>query len=148
MGHTPYGYRIENGKAVIDELASGKIKALFQSYLSGDSLATAANKAGIRACHAAIGKMLRNPHYLGDDYYPAIIDLDTLETAETERLRRAERLGRVFEPKAKNEIVYPTAFRIIEGTERFDDPFQQAEYTQVGKHRAILRCPHGAGKHH
>jgi hypothetical protein len=26
MGHTPYGYRIENGKAVIDEEAAAKIK--------------------------------------------------------------------------------------------------------------------------
>jgi len=128
MGHTPYGYRIENGKAVIDELAAVKIKALFQSYLSGDSLATAANKAGIGAFHAAIGKMLRNPHYLGDDYYPAIINQDIFDTAETERLKRAEKLGRVYGPKEKHEVIYPTSFRIKEGAEQFEDPFQQAEY--------------------
>ena len=128
MGHTPYGYRIVNGKAVIDELAAEQIKALFQSYLSGDSLATSANKAGIGAYHAAIGKMLRNTHYLGDEYYPAIIDPDTCEASETERIRRAEKLGRVHEPKAKDEVIYPTNFRIKEGAERFDDPFQQAEY--------------------
>jgi hypothetical protein len=128
MSHTPFGYRIENGKAVIDELAAEQIKALFQAYLSGDSLATAAQKAGILTSHAAIGMMLRNTHYLGDDYYPAIIDAGTFETAETERIKRAEKLGRVYEPKGKNEVVYPTAFRIKEGSERFDDPFQQAEY--------------------
>jgi hypothetical protein len=128
MSHTPYGYRIENGNAVLDIVAAEKIKAIFLAYLSGDSLATAAQKAGILTSHAVIGKMLRNQHYLGDEYYPAIIDPDIFEAAETERIRRAEKLGRVFEPKAKNEVVYPTAFRVKEGTERFDDPFQQAEY--------------------
>lgn len=128
MGHTPYGYRIENGKAVIDELAAEQIRALFRAYVSGDSLATAAQKAGILTSHATIGKMLRNKHYIGDEYYPPIIDSDTFETAETERIRRAEKLGRVYEPKANDEVIYPTSFRIKEGTEQFDDPFLQAEY--------------------
>ena len=47
MSHTPFGYRIENGKAVIDIEAAEQIKILFESYLSGDSLATAAKKAGM-----------------------------------------------------------------------------------------------------
>ena len=29
MGHTPYGYRIENGKAIIDEPAATKIRTLY-----------------------------------------------------------------------------------------------------------------------
>lgn len=128
MGHTPFGYRIENGKAVIDKTAAERIKALYESYLSGDSLATAANKAGIKAYHAAIGKMLRNPYYLGDAYYPAIIDPDTFSAAEEERIKRAEKLGRVREPKKTKKAVYPTSFRLREGAEEFDDPFEQAEY--------------------
>lgn len=128
MSHTPFGYRIVNGKAVIDKLAAEQLNTLFQAYLSGDSLTSAAQKAGILTSHAAIGKMLRNAYYLGDDYYPAIINPDTFEAAETERTRRAEKLGRVFEPKEKNEVVFPTTFYIKEGSERFDDPFHQAEY--------------------
>ena len=98
MSHTPFGYRIENGKAVIDIEAAKQIKTLFDSYLSGDSLATAAKKAGITAFHAGIGRMLRNARYLGDDYYPAIIDPNTFTAAEAERIRRAEKLGRIYEP--------------------------------------------------
>ena len=128
MSHTPFGYRIENGKAVIDKDAAGQIKTLFHAYLSGDSLATAAKKAGIKAFHAGIGRMLRNTHYLGDEFYPAIIDPDTFEAAEAERIRRAEGLGRIYEPKEEKDVVYPTAFRFSEGTEEFDDPFGQAEY--------------------
>lgn len=128
MSHTPFGYRIRNGIAVIDKLAAEQLTTLFQSYLAGDSLATAAQKAGILTSHAAIGKMLRNTRYLGDDYYPAIIDSITFEATETERIRRAEKLGRVFESKEKNVVLYPTTFRIKDGVERFDDPILQAEY--------------------
>ena len=128
MSHTPFGYRIENGKAVIDIEAAEQIKTLFHSYLSGDSLATAAKKSGITAFHAGIGRMLRNTRYLGDEFYPAIIDKDTFNTAEAERIMRAERLGRTRKSKQEKEVVYPTTFRMNEGTEEYDDPFGQAEY--------------------
>ena len=128
MGHTPFGYRIENGKAVIDDEAAEQVKTMFQSYLSGDSLKTAAQKAGIESFHAGIGKMLRNTHYLGDEYYPAIIDPDTFTAAEAERIKRATKLGRIWGPKEKTEVVFPTVFRLNEGTQQFGDPFQQSEY--------------------
>lgn len=128
MSHTPFGYRIENGKAVIDIEATEQIKSLFHSYLSGDSLVTAAKKAGITAFHAGIGRMLRNARYLGDEYYPAIISLDTFKIAEAERIRRAEVLGRIYEPKEGKDVAHPTTFRIRERTEQLDDPFGQAEY--------------------
>jgi glutamate/tyrosine decarboxylase-like PLP-dependent enzyme len=128
MSHTPFGYRIENGKAVIDKEAAEQIKVLFQSYLSGDSLATAAKKAGIKGFHSGIGRILRNTRYLGDEFYPAIIDKDTFNTAEAERIMRSERLGRIREPKQEKEAVYPVAFRVKESKEEFDDSFAQAEY--------------------
>jgi hypothetical protein len=41
---------------------------------------------------------------------------------------RAERLGRTKKFIQEKEVVYPTTFRMKEGTEEFDDPFGQAEY--------------------
>lgn len=128
MGHTPFGYRIENGVAVIDVHTAEQIQALYQSYLSGDSLRTVANKVGIDAFHAGIGKILKNRHYLGDDYYPAIIDPDTFAAVQEERFRRASALGRIREPKEDKAATYPTTFHIIEGTQVYDDPFAQAAY--------------------
>lgn len=128
MGHTPFGYRIENGKVVIDDEAAEQVKTLYQYYLSGDSLTTAAQKAGIKSYHAVIGKMLRNSHYLGDEYYPAIIDPVTFAAAEAERIKRATKLGRIWEPKEEAKVVFPTTFRLNEGSQQFDDPFQQTEY--------------------
>lgn len=124
MGHTPFGY----GVAVVDEHAAEQVQALYQSYLSGDSLRTIANKVGIDVFHAGIGRILKNHHYLGDDYYPAIIDTDTFAAVQKERFRRASALGRIREPKEDNVAVHPTTFRIIEGTQIYDDPFAQAAY--------------------
>jgi len=128
MGHTPFGYRIENGVAVVDEHAAEQVLALYQSYLSGGSLRTAANKVGIDAFHAGIGRILKNHHYLGDDYYPAIIDPDTFAAVQEERIRRASALGRIHEPKEDKAATSPTNFHIIEGTQVYDDPFAQAAY--------------------
>lgn len=129
MSHTPYGYRIENGKAVIDTKAAEQIKALFKAYLSGGSLNTAAKKAGIEASHGGIGRILRNRYYLGDEYYPAIIDADTFTSVEEERFKRASHLGRIRAPKEETRVVFfPSSFHLNEGAEQYDDPFQQAAY--------------------
>lgn len=128
MGHTPYGYRIENGKAIVDDEKAEQIKLLFEAYLSGDSLATAAKKAGINAYHAGIGNILKNKKYVGDDFYPAIIDKDSFEATEIERLNRAKKLGRIGEKKELIGSPAPTSFSIADGNEQFDDPFKQAEY--------------------
>ena len=74
MGHTPLGYRIENGIAVIDEEAAAKVRQLYKNYLGGLSLTNAAMEAGINALHAGSKRIMQNKHYLGDDFYPAIID--------------------------------------------------------------------------
>ena len=46
MGHTPFGYRIENGIAIIDEPAAAKIRQLYKNYLSGMSLSRQLLKLG------------------------------------------------------------------------------------------------------
>ena len=56
----------------VDEHPAEQIQALYKAYLSGDALRTAAIKVGIDAFPAGIGKILKNPHYLGDNYYPLI----------------------------------------------------------------------------
>ena len=68
MGHTPFGYRIENGVAAIDEDAAGKLRMLYANYLDGMSLKNAANEAGIETYHASAKRLLMTEHYLGDDF--------------------------------------------------------------------------------
>ena len=57
MGHTPFGYRIENGIAVIDEDAAGKLRKLYENYLSGLSLKDAAAKAGLDTYHGTAKRL-------------------------------------------------------------------------------------------
>ena len=84
MGHTPYGYRIEEGKAVIDEAAAAQVRELYKNYLSGLSLTNAAKEAGLELLHSGSKRMMRNKHYLGDDFYPAIIDKESFDAVEAE----------------------------------------------------------------
>ena len=129
MGHTPFGYKIVNGKAVIDEVATGQLRKLYENYLSGLSLETAAKESGIKTYHGTVKKLLSNRHYLGDAFYPAIIDEDTFTKVALEGDRRSEKLGRnnrVQAPKVKKA---PTRFTFIESIAiQGVTPAEQAEY--------------------
>lgn len=128
MSHVPYGYRIENGKAVIDEEKAEKVKKLYKAYLSGLAYVPAAEAAGLKLYHTGAKKMMQNKHYLGDDFYPAIIDNETFEAAEAERIKRQVKLGRVFDDKPAQENKVATGFRMPNVQMKYDDPFKQAEY--------------------
>ena len=117
MGHTPYGYRIENGIAVIDNDAADRLRNLYKNYLAGMGLMSAAAEVGIEAYHGSVKRLLSNKHYLGDDFYPAIIDEVTFEA-----------LGRNGRKTKPREIKPFRRFRLGELTEHFDSPVQQAEY--------------------
>ncbi len=128
MSHTPYGYKIENGVAVIDDEKAEKIRKLYKGYLTGLALTVAAKQAGIDTYHGTAGRMLRNARYLGDEYYPAVIDREIFDAVETERQKRAVLLGRIRESKPKEESSFPTNFYIDKITNKYQNPFKQAEY--------------------
>ena len=128
MGHTPFGYWIRKGKAVIDEPAAEKIRQLYKNYLSGLSLENAAKEAGIETYHGTVKRMMENRHYLGDDFYPEIIDVDTFTEAMLERQRRMKALGRTERIKSTTQRNAPVNFRFGEITVFYDNPVKQAEY--------------------
>lgn len=128
MAHTPYGYRIVDGKAVIDEEQAANVQAIFMDYLSGTALTVAAAKVGLKMYHGSVGRLLRNRHYLGDEFYPAIIDQDTFDAVEEKRMEKARGLGRVRELEEPPKPECPTLFHMPKVTQKYDDPFKQAEY--------------------
>lgn len=128
MSHIPYGYKIKDGVAIIDEAKATNIRKLYEHYLSGLALTVAAKEAGIETYHCTAGKMLRNIHYLGDEYYPAIIDRSTFDATETERQKRAKKLGRIRKPMKHEKKAIPTTFHIGTVKSQYSNPFQQAEY--------------------
>lgn len=126
--HIPYGYRIEDGKAVVDEIQAEQVRTFFKEYISGKALKVAAETVGLKIFHGSAGRMLRNTHYLGDDYYPAIIDQELFDKAEEERQSRANHLGRVRELKVNETPSAPLHFTMGKQIQQFENPFRQAEY--------------------
>jgi len=128
MSHIPFGYSIQNGRAVVNEKEAVKIKELFEAYLSGLSLTEAAKKAGIKRYHTSIARMLTDKRYVEDNFYPSIISRDIFEEAQLERRRRAEALGRIYEHKGNEKKCLNFRFHASMPDKLYDDPFQQAEY--------------------
>lgn len=102
--HTPLGYRIIGGKAVIVPEAAQIVTAVFQEYLAGTStyqIAKNLTKQGVLNAshkpswnHGSIGKILENTKYMGDDFYPPLIDQAMFAQVQRRRQEKVERLGR------------------------------------------------------
>lgn len=93
-----YGYRIENGKAVIVEEEAAKLRRFIRNYLSGNSVKSAAEAAGITLSATAVRHMLSNPVYLGDRYYPAILTKRTYNRVQREIASRSHNATRGAAP--------------------------------------------------
>jgi len=88
----------------------------------------AAEVAGLKLYHTGAKKMMQNRHYLGDGYYPPIIDKDTFEAAEVERVKRQVKLGRKFDEKPAKVSKVATDFTMPKVENKYEDPFKQAEF--------------------
>lgn len=95
MAHIPYGYKIIDGKVVVDEEQAENIRNFYKGYVSGLALKGAAENAGLKLSHSSYGMMLRKKYYLGDDFYPSIIDKETFDKAEEMRIARVGSIGRI-----------------------------------------------------
>ena len=120
-----YGYRIENGIAVIDEQEAAVIIGIFNGYLSGMSLTAAAENAGQPMVHSRVKNIIKRTCYVGDDFYPAIVSKQTFARANAEVIRRADKHYRGSRRTA------PPIFReftLSVPAMQFEDPIRQAEY--------------------
>lgn len=127
MKHTPYGYEIIGGKAVINEEQADIIRKLCENYLSGMSFKGAAKAVGLDITHGRAKQIMQNKRYLGDDFYPPILTEETVKAIETERLKREVSYKGVRYTR-KVEIKIPTQFNMKKPVQNFIDPVKQAEY--------------------
>lgn len=127
MTHTPFGYIIENGKAVIDEINAEKVRRLFHEYIKCGSMRAAAKKAGIDKTHSMIGRLLKNKVYVGTEYYPQIVDEGIFAKAQEIRESNARSQNRIREYKIPPKAEIGT-FSIGRVMKKYDDPYKQAEY--------------------
>lgn len=123
MKHTPLGYEIIDGQAIIGKEAV-QVRKLFDGTIKGMSLADAAKYAGLNYVHSSVKRILANKKYLGTDYYPQLIDEETFQLA-TEIRQKSMRVRRC---KERKPIIIPTEFKIQKAELSYEDPYEQAKY--------------------
>ena len=128
MTHTPYGYKIEKGQAVIDESIAEKVRQLFIEFLNCGSMREAAVKVGIDKTHSVIGRLLRNEVYLGDEYYPQLIDDELFQKVQEQRNSNARSQNRIRDYIKQTPVAENIQYRIGKVQQRYENPYQQAEY--------------------
>ena len=113
--HTPFGYKIVNGKVKINLKQKTVINQIYDEYINGKSLYSIAqklkqnniknNNGNTNWTHGAIAKILENKKYLGDNMYPKIIDEKKFEIVQG--LRQKSKSISKLKEKQIDVIVYP-----------------------------------------
>ena len=62
--HIPYGYRIVDGKAVVDEVQEEQVRSFFEEYISGKALKVAAENMGLFIAKVKYRKL--QPPFVGN----------------------------------------------------------------------------------
>ena len=60
MKHTPYGYDIVGGAAVINEEQAANLRKLCENYLSGMSFVQVAKEVGLEMKHSGVKRLMQN----------------------------------------------------------------------------------------
>lgn len=128
MQAMPFGYRLVNGKAEINEEEAAIFRSFCKDYLSGLSYVAAAKKNGLNKYHGSLKNMIENPRYLGNDFYPALLDQETVDALKAERLRREKKLGRSSKARRVSHARIYTEFRIEKPQTKHSDAYEQAAY--------------------
>ncbi|KXL53622.1 MULTISPECIES: recombinase family protein [Bacillota] len=120
--HMPHGYKIEDGKVIFDDERAAVIKKIFEEYHKGSSLHAIAKEltnAGFLNAnnksnwnHGSVGKILQNIKYLGDDFYPRMIDKEIFESVQKRRKKKEQELGRTLQPNSmKNQSIFSSKLK-------------------------------------
>ncbi|WP_288863322.1 hypothetical protein [uncultured Megasphaera sp.] len=128
MAHIPYGYQIVAGEAVIDEAAAQEIRSFFRYYSECKSISEAAKKSGIKKKHPGTGEILKKKVYLGNGFYPQIIDEHLFRKVQIIRNEIAVKQHRYKSPGQIKELRLITNYRSEKVEKKYDDPYRQAAY--------------------
>lgn len=106
----PIGYKMINGKIEIETDKAEIVKMIFNEYLAGNSMLLIAKmlmKNGVRNgndkvnwTHCSVGKILGNQKYMGDEFYPQIIDKSIFTLVQERRKEISAHLGKTTKKQA------------------------------------------------
>ena len=120
--HMPIGYRLVDGKIVMDSEKAEVVQKIFSDYLNGASLiAIAKELTAIEFLnannkpswsHSSVGRILENTKYLGDSMYPQIINNETFELVQQQRKSKNKKLGRTPQINTrKNQSIFTSKLK-------------------------------------
>lgn len=109
MSQIPYGYRIEEGLAFPDPVQAEKLRRFVGLYLEGASGEHARCALDIEVSAQTLYRLLDKGLYLGTDYYPPLLDEETVDRVRKARRERSHPATRV---RAKPLPVQET-FRLV-----------------------------------
>lgn len=94
----PYGYEMQNGVIAISAKEADTVKRIFREYLNGDNLKIIAERLTEKQVEFLPGeygwnknrikRMIEDKRYIGDNFYPAIVDEDVFKRANAEKNNR------------------------------------------------------------
>lgn len=123
-----YGYELKDGLAVIHQKEAEQVKQLFYLISEGMSMRATAKLIGIERTHTTIARMLKNIKYVGDDFYPQIIEESLFHKVQEVREKSIIAKNRTRKVEIKEEAI-DDGFRFKKAYEKkYDDPFRQATY--------------------
>ena len=108
--HMPLGYRMAGGKIFIVPEQAELVKGVFLAYSEGNSMYQLARRLTEQGAlnanhkpvwnHGTVGKILENRRYLGDEFYPAIIEPELFTKVQERRKEKSRELGRIMQPNS------------------------------------------------
>ena len=126
MRSIPYGYKVINGMAVIDQVEGKNVRDAFQMYAAGSSLAGIIRDLEIHRYHAGIDNILKDRKYLGTEFYPPLIDQELFDQVQKARQKRKEAYAKP--QRKRKDAIAQTQFTLKSVKEHLKDPFAQAQY--------------------
>lgn len=119
MAYIPYGYQIQNGKALINIREQHKVEVLYQAFSQGATLKECLLASGIERSLCGIRAILRDRTYLGTDFYPRMLDVSLIQAVDHElEVRAASTRGHRRGRKRRQSAVVRTEFRLGTGPAR------------------------------
>ncbi|PKM67310.1 MAG: recombinase [Firmicutes bacterium HGW-Firmicutes-2] len=118
--HMPLGYKMVNGTVQIHEEHAAVVKRIFTDYIAGKSMQTIAKELTDTRIynankkpnwsHTSVGKILQNKKYIGDTFYPQLVEKHIFEQAQERRKKTAKRFNRT---KSKASRCHQSVFKDI-----------------------------------
>lgn len=128
MVHTPFGYEIRDGKPEVCLEEREKLEYFFRAYLEGMTIQEAGAAARIPLSRPTLGRMLQNRVYLGNEYYPALLEEVLFLKVEKERQRRYEGQGNFGKRKPRGTSPVGKQFRMEKPEKNYKKAEVQAFY--------------------